>query len=168
MRKLIVKKSPISGIGVFAGEDFKKGEIVLLFCIDCKLISVSDYNEEQKKGNSLMIKTGCRFIDGIFLYTDDDTEDNPRVENYINHSFEPNILYHAGVCFANKNISVNDEITIDYRYLLAKGDYGSFVDVNTGRKVDGVDSLTCIRETSAQLVELYKNVDNEIFKKTQI
>ena len=81
MQDLTVKLSTISGIGVFTNRAYKKGDVVAVFCTDCKLISELEYNNEQKKGNTTMIKTGCRFIDGVFLYTDD----NQRIENYINH-----------------------------------------------------------------------------------
>lgn len=157
MQNLVVKLSTISGTGVFTTCNYKKGDVVISFCTDCKLISEVEYNNEQKKGNYTMIKTGCRFIDEIFLYTDDDQ----RIENFINHSYEPNLLYHTGICFANRDINSGEEITIDYTYLLAKDDYYSFIDVKTGRKVDGIDSVSCTRNINKQLLDLYNQNSSE-------
>jgi SET domain-containing protein len=154
MKKLSLRASSIGGLGVFANEHIACGEVVMLWCMNCYITSEQAYNDEQKAGNILMQKTGCRFIDGIFLYTDD----TPRIENYVNHNFTPNMLYHAGICFALKDIQHDEELTVDYRYILAKNDYGAFVDTNTGTLVDGLDSITCIIETSEQLAALYKKI----------
>jgi hypothetical protein len=149
-KKLILKESPISGTGIFANEDIKRGEVVMVWSIKALIIGEEEYNEAQKSGNALMIKTGCRFVDGIFLYTDN----SPRLENYVNHSFNPNLLYHCGICFAKTNIKKDDELTADYRYILAEHDANSFVDAETSTKVDGYDSQTCLLKTTQELLEI--------------
>lgn len=154
IKKLVVKKSTVSGSGIFADEDIKKGEVVMIWSIDCNIISESEYNEEQSNGNQNMIKTGARFVDGYFLYTDE----NPRVEDNMNHSFEPNILYHCGVCFALRDISCGEELFVNYKYILSRGDYAGFVDEKTGVYVDGMDSLDCLKETTTQLLNLLNGI----------
>jgi hypothetical protein len=151
-KSLILKDSKISGTGLFANEDIKQGSVIMMWGLRAFVISENDYNEAQKAGNELMIKTGCRFVDGIFLYTDN----SPRLENYVNHSFQPNMLYHCGICFAKSNISKGDELTADYRYILAKNDANAFVDQVSGESVDGLDSQTCLTQTTKELLELLK------------
>src|SRR5688572_20180043 len=115
VKKLFIRESKIpgAGIGLFAGEDIKCGDVVMIWSLNCFIVPEADYNAEQAKGNEIFIKTGARFVDGHFLYTDS----NPRLENYINHSFEPNMLYHCGVCFAKKDIMASEEVTVDYKYV---------------------------------------------------
>jgi hypothetical protein len=154
IKKLFIGNStiPNAGTGLFAGEDIRKCDVVMIWSMECFIISEQDYNEEQKKGNKVMIDTGARFVDGYFLYTDT----KPRLENHVNHSFDSNMLYHCGVCFAKKDILKGEELTVDYRYVLAKGDAARFVDTTTGATVDGVDSLTCLKETTEDLLNLLK------------
>jgi len=154
IRKLFIGDSKLQGTGLFAGEDIKKGDVVMIWSMNCFIISEKDYNEEQRKGNSIMIKTGARFIDGIFLYTDS----TPRLENYVNHSFTPNMLYHCGICFAKKDIAAGEEVTIDYKYVLAKGDVARFIDSSTGRDVDGLTSIECIKESTKELFDIVNSL----------
>lgn len=149
-KSLILNKSPISGTGVFANEDIKQGEVIMLWSLKAFVVSENEYNEAQKANNQIMIQTGCRYVDGIFLYTDE----KPRLENYVNHSFTPNMLYHCGICFAKTDIKTGDELTTDYRYVLAVNDANSFIDQITGINVDGVDSLTCLQQTTKELLDL--------------
>jgi hypothetical protein len=97
-----------------------------------------------------MIDTGARFVNDIFLYTDG----TARLENYINHSFKPNLLYHCGICFAKENISKYTELTVDYKYVLAKGDAVSFADSVTGEVVDGMDDVECLKQSTSELLNI--------------
>lgn len=159
LKQLLVKDSGIQGSGLFADEPIKMGEVVMIWSVDCSIIKEADYNKEQANGNENMVKTGARFVDGIFLYTDD----RPRLENYINHSADPNILYHCGVCFALHDIVKGEELTVDYSHVLAAGDYNGFHDAKTGLYVDGLDSLECLRQTTAMLTALLSKVKDDVY-----
>ncbi len=152
-KKLKVKQSHISGTGLFTNEFIKKGDIVMLWNVDAFLTTEKDYLQKQRAGDPVMIVTGVRYIDNYFLYTDG----NYRIENYINHSFEPNILYHCGICFAMNDIYKNEELTTDYTYLLSEHDV-PFTDKITGKKVCGVSSISCLKETTRQLADIFKNL----------
>lgn len=154
VKKLVVKKSTVSGSGIFADEDIKKGDVVMIWSIDCNIITETNYNIEQANGNQNMIKTGARFVDGYFLYT----SETPRVEDNMNHSFNPNILYHCGICFALRDIECGEELFVNYKYVLSKGDHAGFVDEQTGIYVDGMDSIDCLKETTTQLLILLNSV----------
>lgn len=153
-KKLIVKASGIAkaGTGLFADEDIHIGEIVMIFSTDCFIISKSDYDNQQRDGNELMMQTGCRFIGDVFLYTDSKT----RFDNYINHSFTPNILYHAGICLAKEDIKKGTELTVDYRYILSEDDEYSFIDTNSGKLVKGIDGNAALKSSCEELLELLK------------
>lgn len=150
MKKLTVKNSKISGIGLFADEAIKRGEVIMLWNLNAFLISEKEYNMRQSIGDELILTTGVRYVMDKFLYTDSE----PRVENYINHSFNPNVLYHCGVCFALKNIDVGEELTVDYKYLLSENDDAGFIDQETGKKVQGLSGIECLKSTAKQLIEI--------------
>ena len=162
IRKLIVKESGVSGKGVFAGESFKLGDVIMVWSHNYHIISEKDYNQEQKNGNYNIIKTGARFVDGYFLYTDDGV---PRIEDNMNHSYFYNVLYHCGVCFAVRDIAEGDELFVNYRYVLAKGDALAFHDKTTGHYVDGIDSFDCLRETTSLLHDLLEKMTKNRDKK---
>jgi hypothetical protein len=154
-RKLIVKSSSIekAGTGLFADEDIKAGSVVMIFSTDCFIISKTKYDSQQRNGNELMTQTGCRLIGDVFLYTDSKT----RYDNYINHSFDANILYHAGICLAKKDINANDELTVDYRYILSEDDDYQFYDTLSGKLVKGYDGTTALLESTKELMALLKS-----------
>lgn len=152
MRKLLVKKSQISGagLGLFADEDIPKGTIVLIFSLDAFTITKNKYDEQQIENNDLMMTTGCRLIGEVFLYTDS----RVRFENYINHAFHPNMLYHAGLCIALDNIPRGTELTIDYGLILSENDKYSFTDTLTNRQVCGLNGNDALRQSAKQLLDL--------------
>lgn len=152
-KKMTVNRSSIEGYGLYAGEDIKQGEIIMFWMADAYLIPEEEYNQRQMNGDTQMIDTGVRYVGNMFLYTDSGPQKD-RYENYINHSFTPNVLYHCGVCFALKDITAGDELTTDYTYLLSEFDQGFFEDKASGKTVKGINWVDCLRETSEQLTRL--------------
>jgi hypothetical protein len=151
MKKLFINKSNrCTGTGLFTAEPCKKGEVLLLFSLDSFIIPKELYNQQQKNDNKLMTQTGCRLVGDLFLYTDS----RVRLENYINHSFTPNVLYHAGICLAKRDLDPNEELLIDYRYILSEEDDAGFVDQDTGLEVKGLDGRTALKQSAAELLEL--------------
>lgn len=76
-------------------------------------------------------------------------------ECYINHSFEPNGLWHLGFVFAARDLPASTEITVDYRHLLAPGQEEDFIDSATGEKIIGLswaDSLATSTRALASLL----------------
>ena len=71
-------------------------------------------------------------------------------ECYINHSFQPNGLWHLGFVFALSNLPQGTEITVDYRHLLPPGQVEDFLDAETGEKIVGLPwSESLIQSTRA-------------------
>ena len=60
-------------------------------------------------------------------------------ECYVNHSFEPTGLWLLGFIFAARDLEAGEELTVDYRHLLAPGQEETFRDANTGAAIVGYD-----------------------------
>ena len=151
--KLSKRKSNIEGNGLFTDEFIKKGKIIMIWFYEAKFLDEATYIRETDNGNQNIIITGARGVGDIFLHTSDD----PRYENYINHSDNPNVLYHAGVCYALRDIEKDTELTTDYTYLLSPKD-PPVTDMATGKKIYGISSLECLKKTSQMLADLLKDV----------
>jgi SET domain-containing protein len=105
-----VANSNIHGLGLFAEIPFLKGEIVLNYGLfpeiwyECLYSDLSD--EKKEKSNFIMIDEE-RCI----------TTDKKTKFGFVNHSRFPNCDYDLKnrLLIANRLISCNEEITIDYR-----------------------------------------------------
>jgi len=150
-----VKNSPIAQKGVFSKQFIKKGTIVSLFMLgNMKIMTEQEYQSEQEKGNTIIIKTACRYVGKYFLYGDQIAEDE-----HFNHSFTPNILYHCGICFALCDIEPGQELTMNYHFLFAVNDVFRFTDSNSGRLVDGLNPTKSIVESAKELIALLEGTD---------
>jgi hypothetical protein len=72
-------------------------------------------------------------------------------ECFINHSFSPSGLWHLGFVFAAIDLKAGDELTVDYRHLLAPGQHEEFVDATTGEAIVGLEWTTSLRLSTAAL-----------------
>lgn len=106
--KVIVKESSIHGLGVFASEGIAKGEWIL--AIDDSRIVTPEFPLDQSKGE---LEYHCDYLaDGKVVHMQ-------FPERHINHSCDPNTFVKTilGIryVFALRPISVEEEITYDYR-----------------------------------------------------
>ena len=58
-------------------------------------------------------------------------------ECYVNHSFEPTGIWLLGFIFAARDLAAGDELTVDYRHLLAPGQAETFRDARTQQPIVG-------------------------------
>jgi hypothetical protein len=58
-------------------------------------------------------------------------------ECYVNHSFQPTGLWLLGFIFASRDLAAGEELTVDYRHLLAPGQPEEFRDARTGNAIVG-------------------------------
>jgi hypothetical protein len=100
--------------------------------------------------------TAVRYVGKHYIYTDY-IED----EDYMNHSENPTVLYHCGICFATKDLNLGDELTVNYRYYLAVNDVHRFTDVITGKEIDGYSPKEALLCSAIELVELLRDVNDE-------
>ena len=75
-------------------------------------------------------------------------------ECYINHSFEPNALWHLGFVFALADLHAGAELTIDYRMLISEGDTPGFNDAHTGREIRGFSWQESLQRSTLLLQEV--------------
>ena len=99
-KDIIVRKSSISGRGVFANRDFCAREAVLIW--DPKPIKKADIQKLNKEDLHFIEKIGRRFY----------VMQSP--EKYVNHSCDPNTRTDGRSDVALRNIKKGEEITSDY------------------------------------------------------
>jgi hypothetical protein len=99
-KDILVRKSSISGKGVFANRDFCAREIVLVW--NPKPIKKVDIQNLNKESAHFIEKIGKRFY----------VMQPP--EKYVNHSCDPNTRADGRSDVALRNIKKGEEITSDY------------------------------------------------------
>jgi hypothetical protein len=75
-------------------------------------------------------------------------------EDYLNHSQDPNLIYHCGFLFALRNIEVGDELTVNYGYFLAIDDVESFQDIKSGKIITGLSGQEALLFSTRELLTL--------------
>jgi SET domain-containing protein len=159
--KTSVGESSIAGFGLFAAEPMAKGTVVAIFSHGLSVINEDEYIDRTLADDPIVIKTACRFVDRYYICRESGVED----EDYVNHSFSPNMLYHCGICFAKQDLGPGDELTVNYKYLLSQDEPG-FHDVLTGKYVTGLTPLDALYQSSKELSGLMLTCLNEA--KTEI
>jgi SET domain-containing protein len=123
--KTKLDRSPISGIGVFASQDILKGDLIW------KMTSISSFHISPKKYKALsqiekdfIIQKDYYWIDeqGNYVIPIDDSR-------FVNHSSDPNIIEQDdNHCVASRDIKQNEELTIDYKTLIPKELWESYME----------------------------------------
>lgn len=75
-------------------------------------------------------------------------------ECFLNHSFEPSGLWHLGFVFALRDLPAGEELTVDYRHLLAPDQPEVFRDAISGRAIVGFGWEESLRRSSVELLAL--------------
>lgn len=83
---------------------------------------------------------------------------NDTPANYINHSFEPNVLWHLGCYWTLVDLEAGDELLLDYRPLIDPSWSGRIVDTVSGRKLLGIEGKQALLESAQTLVSLLQDV----------
>lgn len=155
--KTEIRETPGKGKGVFARESVPKGAVVGILAEG--IVGVMDeaqYQLAQNQGDEMVIRTAARWVDRYFYYADLISH-----EEYINHAFSPNMLYHCGVCFALTDIGPGDELTFNYQYLLAKDDVFAFTDQQSQQRVDGLPGRKALLQSARELVKLLESLETK-------
>jgi SET domain-containing protein len=101
IQEIVVKKSKISGLGIFAGRDFKKEQVVI------KWSSHRELSKEDIESMPKEDKEHVSFFDGKYVLVPPD--------GWVNHSCDPNVRLADFCYFAERAIKKGEEITTDYR-----------------------------------------------------
>jgi len=148
-----VEDSAISGKGLFTREPVRKGTVVSIHAVDSVVVTEEQYQEEQRKGNELAIRTGIRWVGKYFLYAKE-----IRPEAFINHSTNPSLLYHCGISFARRDLQPGDELTIDYSLFLAEDDVESFSDSAKEAPVTGLPPKQALLVSTEQVLRMLSEI----------
>ena len=106
--KTYIDKSPIHGIGVFAGEFIRKGTKIWRFVDGFdRIYTFEQFAKLPKPARDFLKNYGYR-VDGEVLFTVDN-------DRHMNHSDTPNTYLYNGYVIARCNIRKGVEITNDYR-----------------------------------------------------
>jgi len=117
---LYVKQSDIEGMGLFTNKSIPLKSIL---AIPDKALFTDNYKGIEIK------QSATRYCLKYFQYGD-----IVSTEDYLNHSNDPNCMYHCGVLFAIKNINNEDELTIDYSLIAPEGVKTPYVSGCSGEK----------------------------------
>ena len=122
--KTKLDRSLISGIGLFADQDIMKGDLIWkMTSISSFQISPDKYKELSQIEKDFIIQKDYYWMDndGNYLIPLDDSR-------FVNHSNDPNIIEQDdNHCIASRDIKQNEELTIDYKILIPKELWESYM-----------------------------------------
>lgn len=153
--KTDVKDSGIFGKGLFAGERVPAGRIVCCFTLGSDVITEGEFVQGCADGVRRILRTGTRYAGKHYTVGN---EGEPY--NFINHSFEPNLLSHCGLILAKRDVEPGEELTLDYRLLVDPSDVAAYDDAETGRPIRGLPPKETILRTARELIALVERVEN--------
>ncbi|KAF8847839.1 SET domain-containing protein, partial [Acephala macrosclerotiorum] len=124
-KKVVVRDSTINGLGLFAGEFIKQGNIIIEYAGEEISEEENTIREARDKEQGKVLSYRFR-IDRRTVIDADGAERKGNESRYINHSCRPNSK--VRVCrlngrrhlifYALRNIAVEEEITFDYKFEL--------------------------------------------------
>lgn len=121
---------PGAGKGVFLEEPLARGCTAIAPDKIDQTWSFTEILSDPER--AALLHTSVRWFEGRYTLSPDWPD-----ECYVNHSFEPTGLWLLGFIFATRDLEAGDELTIDYRHLLAPGQEESFRDARTGQAIVG-------------------------------
>lgn len=122
--KTKLDKSNISGIGLFANQTISKGDTVWkMHTISVFKINRNTYDSLSEIEQQFIQEKDYYWLDndGNYMIPVDDSR-------FVNHSDDPNLIEMEDNHYvASKNIDINDELTIDYKTLIPKEYWASYM-----------------------------------------
>lgn len=138
---------PGAGKGVFLGEAVKAGRVLVAPDAIPRVYSLGEV--ESHPAGAQAAAASVRWFEDRYTVSLDWPD-----ECYINHSFEPNGLWHLGFVFAARDIAAGDELSIDYRHLLPPGEREPFLDAASGQPIVGFAWEESLRRSTLALAAL--------------
>lgn len=159
-----IRESAIEGRGVFLKCGVKKGELLVIYTYGISELIHKDYHDQvcrdlDNSPHQDVVDSSVRYVDNWFIY-DAYSKHNAcfgsREGDFVNHSFEPTMIYHCGLCFAARDLKAGDELTVDYRYFMSE-DLEGFSDRHTGRQIRGFSGREAFVRSLRQLNEVFSD-----------
>jgi SET domain-containing protein len=146
------RNSNLHGAGLYALERIPQRSIVFYWGRDGDetVISEDEYLQlRATRSDKIFQKSACRWVYDKFVYST-----TLEVDDNINHSFDPNILYYQGLGIAKRDILIGDELTVNYEYILSENDTVKFMDKETNKTVTGISADSNLDKSSKELSNL--------------
>ncbi|MGA1632028.1 MAG: SET domain-containing protein-lysine N-methyltransferase [Phycisphaerales bacterium] len=141
---------PGAGLGLFTREPIAMGRVIIVPNQAHPLRTAEELARLPQ--DSIEAASSIRWFEGVFTVDPEWSE-----ESHLNHSFEPNCLWHLGFVFALQDLDPGAELTIDYRHLLDEQTVLDFRDSITGWEIRGLSWQEAVRRSSEQLARLFRD-----------
>ena len=138
---------PGAGKGVFLGEPVARGRILVAPDAIPRVFRWEEVLAQPQPEEALA--ASVRWFEDRYTISLDWPD-----ECYLNHSFEANGLWHLGFVFAARDLAAGEEITVDYRHLLAEGQEEVFRDAVSGRAIVGWSWAESLARSTRDLAAL--------------
>ena len=136
-----------AGKGFFLDEPVARGRVLIA---PDKVHTVLPEHELRKfPQGSIEVDSSVRWFEDWFSLTPEWSD-----ECYVNHSFTPTGLWHLGFIFAQDDLAVGTELTIDYRLVIGSGEEMPFRDSATGQPIVGLQWQDNLRQSAQRLLQL--------------
>jgi hypothetical protein len=139
---------PMAGKGLFTKEAVNRGRVLIIPNQRHQLYSAREL--AGFASDSIEMISSLRWFEDVHTIDPEWSE-----ESHLNHSFNPNCLWHLGFVFALVDINPDDELTIDYGHLLDEHTVLDFRDSLTGREIRGLKWEEKMLRTAGQLQQLF-------------
>ena len=151
--KTEVRETGVYGTALLAAERIARGTIVCSFTLGSEVTTEDQYVRAVAENRQPVTRTGTRYAGRYFTFGNVDAR-----YNYVNHSFEPNLLCHCGVVLALRDVAAGEELTLDYRTLIDTTDVGVYNDAVTGREIRGFCARETLLRTARELIALVESL----------
>lgn len=121
---------PGAGQGLFLEEPLRRGRIAIAPDRIDQTWTFTEILSDPERAK--LLHTSVRWFEDRYTLSPDWPD-----ECYVNHSFAPNGLWLLGFTFAACDIDAGEELTVDYRHLLAPSQEEEFRDAHTGQAIVG-------------------------------
>lgn len=138
---------PGAGRGVFIEDPVAAGRVLVAPDAIPAVFRLEDIEARPDRDQALA--ASVRWFEDRFTVSSDWPD-----ECFVNHSFEPNGLWHLGFIFADRDIARGEELTVDYRHLLGEGQREPYLDALTGHAITGLPWRASLAETTTRLAGL--------------
>lgn len=126
--------------GAFLGMDFPRMQWIK------SAQEIRDLPEEERKYCWRLVSDLC--------FHQPEKEKNMVPMDFLNHSANPNVLWHLGFYFSRKKINVGDELFVDYQHLMDPLWNSPFKDSVTNQPFNGSEWRKALLNSTRQLVQL--------------
>ena len=137
-----------AGKGLFLDEPLARGRVII--APDNVHTVWPESRLRQYPADSIEAESSVRWFEEHYSLTPEWSD-----ECYVNHSFQPNALWHLGFVFALADLAAGVEVTMDYRLVIGSGEAMPFRDSTTGQAIVGLPWEQSLAQSTSRLAALF-------------